>query len=568
MAFDALVAVAMLLLVVAVGITGHRRGRRPVERFAAGREVHWLPLGASLAASSTSADTPLLIAGAVYADGLAGNWFWWASAPGVLATLFFFSRLWRRSGVLTDVGILRLRYGNGMAASCLRCLRALLEGVVLNVLILASNGYALALVLEAMFERWNVASPGQAAVATMAAGFAGATIFVLFVGFRGLVRSGMTEFWLTVVAGIGFAIAAVSAIPGGLHGLQALVSGRLHAPALSMVPTGGMLGPLMLLAVGWWHTAPGRGLLVQRLAAARDERAALLTVGSFSVFHFVLRPWSWYLIGLTALVYLPGRTGAETALPRLAATILPSGLYGVLVAVTALAFTGCVTSRLNLGASYLVNDVARVVAPHANETALHRVEVGTAVFLAVVASSIVATGSLTSIRTLYQFITVMLAGTGFVAIARWYWWRTSVVSEIASLVTAAIGAVLAVLLLDLSEPEAFVAATAINFAMGAATSIAFAMFGPPTSASVLRRFHETIAPEGPGWRPFSGLAGCGGLRRTGLRWLLANGALFAAIAACACLISLQPVQALLFLLFAALLMAAVYRLRRSSLPQG
>lgn len=551
----------MLLLVVAVGITGHRRGKRPVERFTASREVHWLPLGASLAASSTSADTPLLIAGAVYADGLAGNWFWWASAPGVLATLFFFSRLWRRSGVLTDVGILRLRYGNGMAANCLRCLRALLEGVILNVLILASNGYALTLVIEAMFERWSVASPNQAAIITMAVGFAGATIFVLFVGFRGLVRSSLTEFSLTVATGTGFAIVAVSTIPGGLHGLQALISERSHAPALSMAPSGGMIGPLLLLAVGWWHTAPGRGLLVQRLAAAQDERAALLTVGSFSIFHFVLRPWSWYLIGLAALFYLPGQTGAETALPRLAATILPSGLYGILVAVTALAFTGCVTSRLNLGASYLVNDVVRVVAPDASETILHRVEVGTAVFLAIVASAIVATGRLTSIRDLYQFITIVLAGTGFVAIARWYWWRTSLMAEIASLGAAIVGAIMASHLLDLTEPDAFVVATVINFALGAAIAIVFALFGPSTPTSVLRRFYDAVTPEGPGWRPFCGSMSRDGIKRTSARWLLANGALFAAITACACLIALQPIYAMLCILLATSLIVGVYRLR-------
>ncbi|WP_174285346.1 hypothetical protein [Sphingomonas bacterium] len=311
MILDLLFAGIVLTLVVLVGLRKQKISSGPVERFAAGRQLSWLALGASLAASAMSADTPLLIAGAVYLDGFSGNWFWWAGAPGFLATLFFFARLWRRSGVITEIEIFRLRYGTGTAARRYRVFQAFLEGVILNVLVLASNGYAFGLILGAVLKRWHLDTyPNLTNYFTVAC-FLGAAGYALLVGFRGLVKSDAAEFFISIVAGAILAVIALTGLPAGLASLHNLQAGRIGGPVFAMWPGNDPLAPLLLLTLGWWHSAPGRNMLVQRVVASRDEKAATLTVATFVVFHFLVRPWGWYLIGAAALFYLPAHSNPD-----------------------------------------------------------------------------------------------------------------------------------------------------------------------------------------------------------------------------------------------------------------
>lgn len=533
---DMLTAVVILTSVVLVGFLRRSATLNPAERFTASRQLSWLTLGTSLAASAMSADTPLLIAGAVYTDGLAGNWFWWAGAPGTLATLFFFARMWRRSGVLTEVEVFRLRYGDGPAARRYRALQALLEGVLLNVLVLASNAYAFGLVLNAMLARWRTEAASHYALPLMVVCFVAAAAYALLVGFRGLVRSDAVGFLVAVAVAAILAVLAISGLPGGPAALADLIPSKSGGSVLDLWPAQDRFAPLLLLCVGWWHAAPGRGMLIQRVIASRDERSAARTVATFAALHYVARPWGWYLIGAAALHYLPVGSQPDSALPALAGSLLPDGLFGIVLAVTALAFMGCVNSRLNFGASYMVNDVALAMRPGLSRWAVRLVEAATVVTLTAVAIALVALGVTGSIRALYQFLGMTLAGTGFVAIARWYWWRTSIECEIASLTSASAMAALALRFVDIAAPAEFAVAVAVNFAVGALVTIALAYLGPRTPEPCLVAFHERVEPEGPGWRRFREVQGPGMLGVV-CRWLLANAALFSAILAVAALLS-------------------------------
>jgi Na+/proline symporter len=551
MLVDLLLAAVVLALVLLVGVVKRRAAAGAKERFAAGRQLSWLVLGASMAASSMSADTPLLIAGAVYMDGMAGNWFWWAGAPGVLATLFFFARLWRRSGVLTEIEIFRLRYGDGAAAHRYRMFQALLEGVVLNVLVMASNGYAFGLILAAMLKRWHLASgPGLAAILVVTC-FLAAAAYALWVGFRGLVKSDAVEFLVAILAGFVLAGVAIAGMPGGLDALSTLDTARAGGAVFAAWPVEDPLAPLLLLSLAWWHLAPGRGMTVQRIVASRDERSAMLTVGTFAVFHFLLRPWGWYLIGAAALFYLPKGSGPDQAMPALAGALLPEGLFGVILAVTALAFMGCVNSRVNFGASLVVNDVALALRPDLSAKNVRRLETVTVVALTIAGAGFALVGFTSSIRAVYQFLTMMLAGTGFVSIARWYWWRTSILSEALSLLSAALIASLTLIFADISDPTDFAAAVAINFLTGVVVTVAAAFLGKPTPEPLLQAFHEKVSPGGPGWRRF-GVSQGPQLPVLGLQWLLANLTLFAAILAGVRLLARELLQAGAFLAFAVL----------------
>ena len=556
MILDLIFAGFVLTLVVLVGIKRNQPFAGPSERFGAGRQLSWLTLGASMAASSTSADTPLLIAGAVYMDGLAGNWFWWAGAPGVLATLFFFARLWRRSGVLTEVEIFRLRYGAGVKVRRYRMFQAFLEGVVLNVLVMASNGYAFALILGAMLKRWQLDANPFYASCLMIACFFGAAGYAVLVGFRGLAKADAAAFLVALIVGIVLAGFAIAGLPSGIAELHNLHTSRSGSSVFAMWPAQDRLAPVLLLTLGWWHSAPGRGLLIQRIAASRDERSAMLTVGTFAVLHFLFRPWCWYLVGAAALFYLPAHSDPDQAMPALAGTLLPHGLFGIILAVTALSFIGCVNSRLNFGASYIVNDVALALKPSLSARITRRIEISVVLVLMMASIAFATYGLTSSIRALYQFLTMVLAGTGFVAIARWYWWRTSISCEIASLISAAVIACLSLLVADMSQPADFAVAVAVNFTTGAIVTVIVAFAGQPAASVLLQEFHDKVLPGGLGWRKF-GTSKARDLPALGGQWLLANLALFSTILACAKLLVLEGKQAALSISFALICVGAL-----------
>lgn len=562
---DLIIACSLLMLVVLVGFKKARGADDPIERFSAGRQLHWLTLGTSLAASAMSADTALLIAGIVFMDGFGGNWFWWASAPGALATLLFFVPLWRRSGVLTEVEIFRLRYGTGDTARRYRIFQALLEGLIVNVLVIASAGYAFGLVLQSMLIRWNMATSTSMTVAVVAICLIGAAAHALVVGFRGLAKSDATEFAVAVIAASAFAVFAVAALPDGIASLQKLGTARAGGSIFAAWDARDPIGPFLLLALGWWHSAPGRGMLVQRVAASRDERSARLTVITFIVLHFLVRPWGWYMIGAAALSYLPARTDPEQALPLLAGSLLPEGLFGIVLAVTALAFMGCANSRLNYGASFIVNDVALALRPGLPTSSTRRIELATVVLLTVAALALITAGAMTSIRSLYQFLAMLSAGTGFVSIARWYWWRTSLRCEIASMITAAGVACLSLLVADISDPTHFALALAVNFLIGAAVTVIVAFAGRPTPESLLLQFHDRVSPGGPGWRRFSAASGSN-LKLLGSQWLVANLALFGIVFCCIRLLALDFTAAALLLALVGLCAGTLRRLSRR--PRG
>jgi len=525
---DAIVFGFLLVAILAAGLAGRLRGGTIAERFVAKRQLSWLTLGASMAAAQISADTPLLVAGAVYADGLAGNWFWWISAPGVLATLFFFAPLWRRSGVLTDVEIIKLRYGDTGLARAFRIFKAIADGFVVNALVLASNLYAFTLLLQAVFKQ----QPGFAGIdlATLVstAFLAVAAIFVGLAGFRGLVRANALEFILAILSAGMLAGFAVSGLPHGLESLKGLTTSHGHASPLNVLPTEGPLSVLILLGLGWWHSAPGHTMLVQRMVASRDEREAGLTVMSFSVFHYLVRPWGWYLVGAAALYYWPHLGQAEQALPTAARALLPSSLFGLIAASVALSFLGCVNSRLNLGAAYLVNDVAKVISPSLSARGARIVEIVATLTLALLVLAIASGHLLSSIRGLYQFLIMMMAGTGFVSIARWYWSGTTIRSEMASYASAIFVAGLTLAFTNIQKLPDFAIMSGVNFLIGGVVTVGVAKLWPQKNLVAVETFYRNVQPQGVGWKSYH-TSKSGGLAQTAMRWALSNIALFSAI---------------------------------------
>jgi len=341
---------------------------------------------------------------------------------------------------------------------------------------------------------------------------------------------------------------AVAGLPHGLTSIAEMTAHRSHDPVFALWPGDDMAAPLILLFCSWWYSAPGKGMLIQRIAASRDEKSAMLTVLTFTGLYYLVRPWAWYLIGAAGLIYLPQLAKPEAVFPELAAQLLPSGLFGLLVMAVALTFMASVNSRLNYGASLIVNDVVGAVRPDATPQTLKRVEFGTIVLLCLLAFGAGALWASAGIRSLYQFLTMMLSGTGFVAIARWYWSRTTIWGEIASLVSAIIVATSSTAWADTSRPADYALALGINFLIGAVVTIIAAYLGPSPDRAVATTFYNRVRPGGPGW-PAEGGRSIERLGRLAGQWLLANGALFSIIYAMSKALAAEATAALAFSAF-------------------
>jgi len=512
---DWIIIVLYFAVSAAIGLyyTG-RAGRSLSDYFLSGRSLPWWLAGTSMVATTFAADTPLVVTGLVVKYGVAGNWLWWNMALSGILTVFFFARLWRRAGVLTDVEFVELRYG-GRPAAVLRGTRALYLALPINLIIMGWVTKAMAEVLHITLgvSGWQVA----AVLFLITAGYS------ILAGLWGVV---VTDFFQFIVAMAGSIVLAVLAVNhlGGLDRLTDLASARYgsEAAALGILPPlkGGWL-PLsslvVFLAVQWWASwypgaePGGGGYVAQRIMSTKDERHGLLATLWFNIAHYALRPWPWILVGLFAAVSYPdlNAPGVDPGqgYARAMVDLLPSPLRGLLLAAFAAAYMSTIATHLNWGTSYFVNDFwlrfVRKGATNREQVVVSRV--ATAVLM------VLALGVMQFFDSVVDGWRILLgigAGTGLVLILRWYWWRINAWSEL-----VAMGASLVVSLavwqwggLSADDPLALVITVA-------ATTVAWLAATFLTSAETpetLERFYRRVRPGGPGWRAVAARLGFAG----------------------------------------------------------
>ena len=467
----------------------------------------WLILGGSLAATSLSTDTPLLISGAFYDNGLAGNWFWLVAAPGTLATLFFFARFWRRSGVLTEPEIVSLRYGDGAATKSFRVATAVFDAGLINALILSSVTYATHILIHKFLGFSSEPTIGIAGLAISEASLI--TIGVMLVtvsytfaaGFRAVVRTDLAQLVAAIVAS---SFVAFFALKDGVdtHGG--------YAGFIDAIPDADALFDLfhtndpyiwLLLVFGWWRRAPGTGLFVQRLVSARSETDATLTTLFFAFAHYVVRIWPWFVIGAVALLYFPALDDSEHAYALVAERFLPVGGVGLMAIALWSAFMSTVDSHLNWGASCFVNDVYGTFGKDRDGRHARRIEAVAIIGLALSALVIALTGLMTSMIGVYKYIIIIQAGAAFAGIARWYWWRMTIWAEIAALGSSVIVGNALLLGFDTSTNAGFAQVIAINSIACTVLTIVIAIATSrkgPSEACIA--FGRKVGVGGPGWR--------------------------------------------------------------------
>ena len=503
-------------LSVAVGLMVARRaGAGRQEFFLSGRKLPWWLLGVSLVATTFSTDTPNLVTDLVRTGGVSQNWVWWAFAVTGMCTVFFYAKLWRRSETLTDIAFYEMRY-SGRPAAFLRGFRAIYLGVFFNMMIMASVNLA-ATKIAGVLLGWDRAT-------AVIVGGAATVLYAASAGLWGVVLTDFVQFALAMVGSVAAAVVALR-LPevGGLSGLlhHPGVQGKLAllpdfsdwrtAAAVFVVP----------LAVQWWSTwypgaePGGGGYVAQRMLAARNERDAMRSTLLFNVLHYGLRPWPWIIVALCSLVIYPNLETIALRFPHLDPAIirndlgypamlifLPHGLLGLMVASLAAAYMSTISTHLNWGASYMVEDVyQRFVAPGRDER--HYVAVGRVATVLL----IVLAGALSLwLENAFQAFQIMLqvgAGTGLIFLLRWFWWRINAWTEISAMIISFSVALYfqfmhqQVFGLPAMDPSMQLVAGVVITTAG---WLSVTFLTRPTDRATLQAFYDRIRPLDAGWR--------------------------------------------------------------------
>lgn len=503
---DWLIIIAYFVVSAVLGLIYTRRaGSSLTEYFLSGRALPWWLAGTSMVATTFSADTPLVVAGLVAKYGVAGNWLWWNGAVSGILTVFFFARLWRRAGVLTDLEFAELRYG-GKPAAALRGFRALYLALPVNLIIMGWVTRAMVTVLEISL---NI-DPWRAAVLL----FLITAGYTMFSGLWGVVVTDAFQFVVKMGGVILLAVLAVKSI-GGLDVLTERASqhfGSYEAAFGVLPPTDRAWLPLstllVFLAVQWWATwypgaePGGGGYVAQRVLAAKDERHGLLATLWFNIAHYALRPWPWILVGFVALLRYPGLANPEEGYVRVMVDVLPSPMKGLLLAAFAAAYMSTIGTHLNWGASYLVNDVyLRFVNPAAGRRAQVIASRGATVVLMLL--SLVVMAYLKSVEQGWKLLIGLGAGTGLVFILRWYWWRINAWSEISAMAASFVTSIaLQAAHLNSGNTSSPDYAIAMLTTVGVTTVVwlSVTLLTAPESPETLDRFYRRVRPGGAGWR--------------------------------------------------------------------
>ena len=497
---------------------GKRAGKNTSEFFASGRSVPWWLAGLSMVATTFSSDTPNLVTDIVRRNGVSGNWVWWAFVLTGVSTVFFYARLWRRSGVLTDLEFYEIRY-SGKAAAFVRGFRSVYLGLFFNCMIMATVNLAACKIAGLLFglERWQ----------TLALVGILNVIFAAHSGLWGVLVIDMIQFFIKMTAVIAAAYFAVN-LPqvGGLSGMVQKLS-ALKGPGgvnyLNMLPDFtntwdiALAVFIMPVAVQWWAVwypgaEPGGGsYIAQRMLASKSEKDSLGAVLFFNIAHYVLRPWPWILVGLCSLIIYPQLSDIQAAFPHLdpkllghdiaypaMLTFLPVGFLGLMIGGLIAANSSTNLTHLNWGASYLVHDFyRRFLRKGASEK--HYVRAGRLVTIGIFFCASGTVFLLDSAKDAFDIILQVGAGTGLLYLVRWFWWRVNAWSEVVAMISSF---VVSVTLLVMGRNGVHVSTHIGLLFTIAFTSVCWiltAIFGPETDRATLTEFYRKVQPFGPGW---------------------------------------------------------------------
>ena len=514
---DWVVIALYFLFNLAVGLYLRKRATKSVsDFFVSGRNVSWWLAGTSMVATTFAADTPLVVSGLVARNGIAGNWIWWSMVFSGILTVFFYAKLWRRAGVLTDCEFAEIRY-SGKPAAFLRIFRAIYLGLPINLIIMGWVNLAIVKIMMLVLGVNKI----EALAIAIGIMFITASISTLS-GLWGVLWTDLFQFVLKMGMVILLAVFAVNAT-GGMGSLL----GQLHAidkardpssSILAMVPNLNstwmpMITFFVFIAVNWWASwypgaePGGGGYIAQRIFSAKNEKHSLLATLWFNVAHYALRPWPWIIVALVAVVRLQHDPGfladPETGYIRILVSDLPAYLRGLMIAAFAAAYMSTIGTQLNWGASYLVNDVYRRLVPKKAEK--HYVNFSQVVTMVLMILSAIVTFYMDSIADAWRFLMAIGAGTGLVYILRWFWWRINAWSEISAMVAAFIVSITLQtgFHFDENDPRQFAYLLLITVGFTTIVWVTVTMLTSSEPKEKLLSFYRRVRPNASLWGPIA-----------------------------------------------------------------
>jgi Na+/proline symporter len=521
-----IVALSLFICFVPALFFGKRAGKNTAEFFVSGRAVPWWLAGLSMVATTFSSDTPNLVTDIVRRNGVAGNWVWWAFVLTGVSTVFFYARLWRRSGVMTDLEFYEIRY-SGKAATVVRGFRSVYLGLLFNCMIMATVNLAACKIAGVLFglERWQTLLfvGGLNVIFATHSGLWGVLVIDMiqfFIKMTAVIAAAYFALKLPQVGGLGGLVEKLSsqAGPNGVHYLNILPDFRSNwdlAVAVFVMP----------IAVQWWAVwypgaEPGGGsYIAQRMLASKSERDSLGAVLFFNVAHYVLRPWPWILVALASILVYPELSDIQRAFPHLDPTLighdiaypamlkfLPVGFIGLMVGGLIAANSSTILTHLNWGASYLVHDFyRRFLKRDASEK--HYVMAGRVVTVLLFVCSSALVFVLDTAKDAFDVILQVGAGTGLLYLVRWFWWRVNAWCEVVAMISS-FGTSIALLILARNGVHFSThVALIMTIAVTTVCWILTAYVGPETDRATLLSFYRKVRPFGPGWEPIRKEAG-------------------------------------------------------------
>ena len=537
---DWLIVMFTLLICFAPALFfGKRAGKSTSEFFASGRSVPWWLAGLSMVATTFSSDTPNWVTQQVRQYGVAGNWQWWAFVLTGVATVFFFARLWRRSGVMTDLEFYELRY-SGKAASLVRGFRAVYLGLFFNCFIMGMVTLAACKIANILFGL----PPWQTILICGVLN----VIFAAHSGLWGVLVIDMIQFFIkmtAVIAAAYFGLKEVARRTGvgesAFAGLQKLVGTLgsqqviLHngvpimsgidghgQPVLDILPNFSMSDLALMIfivpiAIGWWANwypgaEPGGGsYIAQRMLASKSEKDSLGSTLFFNIAHYVLRPWPWIITALCSIIIFPELKDIQAAFPAADPHLighdsafpamlkfLPVGFVGLMVGGLIAANSSTILTHLNWGSSYLVHDFyRRFIRSNAQEK--HYVNTGRVCTVLLYITAALLSLVLNSAQQAFEVLISIGAGTGLLYLLRWFWWRINAWCEVVAMASSFAISVVFFAMKKAGHPLPFANSVLYSVAFTTICWLITAFFSAPTSPEKLRAFYKKVHPAGPGW---------------------------------------------------------------------
>ncbi|PLX03534.1 MAG: sodium:proline symporter [Marinilabiliales bacterium] len=525
---DWIIILSYFVVSITIGLFLSKRASKSTsDFFLTGQNLPWYIAGTSMVATTFAADTPLAVTELVSENGIAGNWLWWNMLFGGMLTVFFFARLWRRAGILTDCEFVSIRY-SGKPANFLRGFRAIYIGIFMNVIVIGWVNLAMVKILSVMFPNFQFF--GLESISILGLEFSSHLLLVgcimIFVGIysslSGLWGVSFTDTFQFIMAMTGCIILAVFAVNnaeiGGISGLKEKLPEWVfnYTPAIgdsSSDTIGGVLkmsvtAVIAYLGVQWWASwypgaePGGGGYVAQRMMSAKNEKHSLLATLWFQIAHFAIRPWPWIIVALAALVMYPGEADKGATYVMVIRDLMPSGLMGLLIAAFFAAYMSTIASQTVWGTSYIINDLYKPFIKK-NATEKYYVRVSRITTFILLIASLIVTSQLDRISDAWKFILACSGGIGIVLILRWFWWRINAWSEISAMIAPYFVYPVLIYGLGWDANKDFGSILIIIVIWSSIVWLAVTFLTRPTKREKLEAFYKKVHPGGRGWKIIS-----------------------------------------------------------------